>query len=206
MYHTIDKKIETIFPTVVVGYKNKNHLEMNSKILDLLEEEIFDISFDGICPDQTRNNHLEKVEKYSDFFDWIQICLDDYKNYFNLQTEKLKVSLSWVNRSISTSEHRVHCHPNSFISGIYYLNSKPAPTYFHSPVTSKRTGIVVLSDSILDSNIWQHPANAGELILFPSWLEHNTFPQSFEGYRYTISINVMPVGVTNQGINIENIY
>lgn len=206
MYHTIDKKIETIFPTVVVGYKNKNHLEMNSKILDLLEKESFNVALNGAHPDQTTNNHLERMKEYSDFFDWVKICLDDYKNYFNLQTEGLKVVLSWANKSTKNSEHRIHFHQNSFISGVYYLNSKPSPTYFECPVVSKRTGIVVLSDSILDANVWEHPAKEGELVLFPSWLEHKTCPQEFDGYRYTISINVMPVGMTNPGTLIECVY
>lgn len=202
----MDKNIEGVFPTIMVRYKNKNHLEMNKKIIRLLEKESFVISPDGICPDQTRTNHLEKVKEYSEFFDWVQTCLNDYKNSFNLQTEKLKVSLCWGNRATKNSEHRVHCHPNSFISGIYYLNSTPAPTFFESPIVSKKTGVVVLSDSHLDANILVNPSNEGELILFPSWLDHHTRPCPFDGYRYTLSINVMPVGVTNAGTHIENIY
>ena len=55
----------------MVRYKNQNHLEMNKKIIRLLEKESFVISPDGICPDQTRTNHLEKVKEYSEFFEYV---------------------------------------------------------------------------------------------------------------------------------------
>ena len=60
-----------------------------------------------------------------------------------------------------------------------------------------RSGIVVMSDSKLSQNIWQCPSEAVTLILFPSWLEHFTMPSQYDGTRMTISINVMPVGLTS---------
>lgn len=200
------RNIGAIFPTIVVGYENENYLSMNSKLLKLANEEEFYPSKYGYDPEQTKDNHLENREEYSEFYSWVQTCLDDYKEHFNLQTEGLRISLSWMNKGTQYTEHRAHYHPNSLISGIYYISDSPSPTYFECPVTVKRTGVVVISQSALDHNVWTCPAKAGELVLFPSWLEHYTEPQPFDGHRYTLSLNVMPVGLTNPNTLIECIY
>lgn len=200
------RNIAPLFPTIVVGYENENYLDMNTKLLKLLDKEEFYPSKYGYDPEQTKDNHLENREEYSEFFSWVQTCLDDYKEHFGLMTEGLRVSLSWANKSTQYTEHRRHYHPNSYISGIYYITDKPSPTYFDCPVTVKRTGVVVVSQSILDHNVWTCPSATGELVLFPSWLEHYTEPQPFEGNRYTLSINVMPVGITNKNTLIECVY
>ncbi len=204
------KIIQTLFPTTIVGYKNENHVSINSKLLDLIsKEEFFTSNYNnsqrsGYGPDQTKDYHLQNRKEYSQFFSWVQSCLDDYKESFKLHTEGLKISLSWINRGNQYTEHRSHFHQNSYISGVYYISDQPSPTYFECPVTVKRTGIFVMSD--LDYNTWVCPATAGQLVLFPSWLGHYTKPQPFDGVRYTLSLNVMPVGLTNPNSLIEHIY
>ena len=37
----LEKKIAEVFPTVVVGYANKDYLKTNSKLLELMEVEEF---------------------------------------------------------------------------------------------------------------------------------------------------------------------
>ena len=61
-----------------------------------------------------------------------------------------------------------------------------------------------MSNSKLSQNIWQCPSEVGTLILFPSWLEHFTMPSQYNGTRMTISINVMPVGLTSRAENLDN--
>jgi uncharacterized protein (TIGR02466 family) len=201
----LEKKIAEVFPTVVVGYANKNYLKMNSKLLELMEVEEFHGEQGVLHPLQTKDNHLERREEYRFFYDWIDECLEDYRQEFKLMTEKLSVSLSWANKSEQLNEHRAHYHPNSWISGIYYITDNPTPTYFETPLPGK-TGIVVQSEGMLSANIWRCPASTGELVLFPSWLEHFTEPSTFPGKRITISLNVMPKGVTSPLGLIEHTY
>lgn len=201
------KNIAEVFPTTVVGYGNQNYLKHNSKLLDLFETEKFtDINSNISHPKQTVDSHLEKREEYSEIYSWFRECLEDYRTSFTLDTEELKIVLSWANWSNQDTEHRSHVHPNSWISGIYYVTDSPSCTYFENPVMQRRTGIVVQSGSILDANIWKCPATTGELILFPSWMEHFTEPAEDQKKRITISFNVMPSGRTSKAGLIENYY
>ena len=200
------------FPTIIVAYKNPDYLKHNFKLSALLEDEPCteaqgpkNKEGNALHPRQTLDSHLEKREEYSFFYDWVRECLKDYHEHYKLQTENLRICLSWANKSPKMNEHRGHFHPNSWLSGIYYVSDGCTPTFFESPVSQRKTGIVVKSDSVLDHNTWQSPSETGCLILFPSWLEHYTAITEFGGTRITISLNVMPQGLTSDSL-IENTY
>ena len=72
----LEKKIAEVFPTVVVGYTNKDYLKTNSKLLELMEAEEFHGEQGVLHPLQTKDNHLERREDYRFFYDWyISICM-----------------------------------------------------------------------------------------------------------------------------------
>lgn len=198
----MNKKVAQIFPTTMVCYENPNYLDTNTNLIKVLKSSEFYEGMHGVS--QTSDNHLHKDPDYKELFDWIQGCLDDYKQMFNYACDGLAPTISWVNKSTSESEHREHTHPNSFLSGIYYITENPSPTYFESPNTEAfRNGIVVMSNTPLEQNVWTCPASAGDLVIFPSWLSHWTEPQDFEGERMTMSFNIMPTGVVNKQTLME---
>ena len=53
---------------------------------------------------------------------------------------------------------------------------------------------------------YQVQVEEGDIVLFPSWLEHFTEPSTFSGKRITISLNVMPKGITSPMGLIEHTY
>ena len=200
---TLKNEID-IFPTTVMVYRNDKYLNINSKLMELIDKEettgpqgIKNADGMSLHPFQTLNTHLHEKEEYAFFYDWVNACLIDYYHTYRLSTEGLRINLSWGNVSSNINEHRAHVHPNSWLSGIYYCTPNCPPTYFDTPLPHSKYGIVVMSDSKLSQNVWQSPSEVGTLILFPSWLEHFTMPSSFQGSRMTISLNVMPVGLTS---------
>ena len=207
-----------IFPVAVTMYRNEKYLSMNSKLMELIDQEetsgpqgIRNKDGQTLHPLQTKNTHLHEKEEYAFFYDWVNACLENYHQTYRLNTEGLRVNLSWANISPKMNEHRPHVHPNSWLSGIYYCTPNTPPTYFDTPLPHSRHGIVVQSESKLSQNVWQCPSEIGTLVLFPSWLKHFTMPTTFEGTRMTISINVMPVGLTSSPAStsfglIENVY
>lgn len=198
---SLEKKIAKIFPTTVIGYDNPNFSALNSKIIVQLETEAY--TPPPHQPYQTVDNHLEQRKEYEELFDWFELCIEDYRNYFQFHCEKLKIVLAWANKSDENGSHRMHVHPNSFLSGVYYLSDNLSPTYFEDPRYQIRSGWLVATNHPINDNVWTCPSETGSLVLFPSWLPHYTVAQPFEGVRYTISINVIPVGATNKGSLVE---
>lgn len=197
----LPKKVAHTFSTTVVGYDNPNFAEMNQRIIQQLETEAY--TPEPHQPFQTVDNHLELRKEYKELYDWFDIVLEDYRRTFEYRCEKFKIILSWANKSDQYGSHREHVHPNSFISGIYYLSENPSPTYFEDPRFQIRAGWFVATNHPINNNVWPCPSETGSLVLFPSWAPHYTEAQPFEGFRYTISFNAIPVGKTNQGSLIE---
>lgn len=201
----MQKKMSNIFATYVLGYDNPNFLTHNEQIKNHLNN--LDFSQDKIQPYQTIDNHLEKHEELKSFFSWVEICLEDYRRTFKYNCDSFKIILSWANKSDKNGGHRSHVHPNSFISGIYYVSDELTPTYFEDPRYQTRTGWMVGSYNFINSVVWECPAETGTLVLFPSYLSHYTEPSdTLKGWRITLSFNIIPSGISNQGTLVEFSY
>jgi uncharacterized protein (TIGR02466 family) len=180
-----------------VGYDNPNFQTMNKQLIEELEK--LELTPGPHQPFQTIDNHLENNPAFSEFNKWISLCLEDYRRTFRYHCDEFKIILSWANKSDQNGAHRMHVHPNSFISGIYYVSENPSPTFFEDPRYQIRSGWLVATEHEVNNNVWPCPSETGTLVLFPSWLPHYTDAQPFEGWRWTISFNAIPVGATNKG-------
>jgi uncharacterized protein (TIGR02466 family) len=193
----MNKKVAKIFPTYLLGYDNPNYVDQNKHIIEVLDKEAFTPGPQQ--PWQTLDNHLESRSDFKEFFTWVYECLEDYRRTFMYHCDEFKIVIAWANKANQAGAHNMHVHPNSFISGVYYVTENPTPTMFEDPRYQLRSGITVASHSQMESKVFEGPSEAGLLVLFPSWLPHFTESSKFDGIRYTISFNVVPAGATNKG-------
>jgi uncharacterized protein (TIGR02466 family) len=196
----IHKKMAAIFPTHVLGYDDPKAEENISTILEFIDKEKW--TPPPHQPSQTINNKLHKCPELQNFFKWVHLVLEDYRRTFKYEAEEIKVNLAWCNKSDSEGAHQQHVHPNSFISGIYYLSENSSPTCFEDPRYQTRSGLWVAGHTELTWKEWHCPSERGTLVLFPSWLPHFTTqdPNIPAGdFRFTLSFNTLPYGVTNAG-------
>lgn len=111
---------------------------------------------------------------------------------------EIAITQCWLNVNRPGERHHRHHHPNSFISGVYYLDSSPdaGGIVFHRP------GLLELEPAKLRGtpftfDIWKEPPETGRLLLFPSRLEHSVEPNQSGRDRLSISFNTMfrgPIG------------
>lgn len=118
----------------------------------------------------------------------------------------LYVTQSWVNKNAKDTQHSPHTHPNSFISGVFYLTDNPAPTVFSQRVNHMfplDMPCVVENEYNQRFRKYQiNPDKKGQLILFPSSTEHfvPSNPSSIE--RMTLSFNTWARGSAGSVHNI----
>jgi uncharacterized protein (TIGR02466 family) len=90
--------------------------------------------------------------------------------------------------------HRAHCHPNNFLSGVYYLRVHPgADTInFHDPRVQSRVVRPPVVELIAE-NTDQVVVSVvdGTLLMFPAYLEHSVDANRSREERISISFNVM---------------
>ena len=140
-------------------------------------------------------NIIDKVDpKFS------QEILKEANSYFyqidgKNDTWKLYMDNMWINVTFPGGNNVEHIHPNTFLSGVYYVTTPDScgrigfkhpcsfteydwkPQYFNH--LNKITGPTQYMDT-----------NPHMLYLFPSWLSHYVEPNKSESNRISISFNI----------------
>jgi uncharacterized protein (TIGR02466 family) len=120
--------------------------------------------------------------------------------YVHLQghrVERVQIGNSWGNTLKRDEPIHMHTHPNSYVSGVFYLTDG-VPLNFHNPLQTEdlfmvRPLVEWKEDNEYTWQVLKVPIRAGYVILFPSKLKHHV-DKSDTDYRYSIAFNSMPVG------------
>ena len=105
-----------------------------------------------------------------------EFCLDAL-NQFTIQVFgnqiDLRITQSWLNIAKKNEWNHRHHHPNSFISGVLYVETTELDKiFFHNP---EKRHYLHNSEifTLHNSDDWWMPATKGSLLLFMSSLEHS---------------------------------
>lgn len=109
---------------------------------------------------------------------------------------QLRITQSWGNYTTPGQYHHKHAHPNSLVSGVYYVQTNPGldRIYFYK---SGYQQIKFPTDTYnnFNSESWWFDAVQGQLILFPSYLEHMVQSVTEDKVtRISLSFNTFPTG------------
>ena len=185
-----------ILPQSIAKFKCTS--EITSSILELLSNEQWFFYSDRQRNSRTINVQLNKDIRYNILFDWIYDCLQELKDTLGFNCDELKVVQSWGNKSETGQYHKEHSHPNSFVSGIIYLNDSESGTIFNMDniwTNSSYSNIRLWNPDSDSHKIYhQQSAIAGDMIIFPSSLSHAVDINISDDIRYTISFNAFPSG------------
>jgi len=90
--------------------------------------------------------------------------------------------------------HHQHKHPNSFISGIFYVksNANKDKIYFYKN-QYQQLSITTKNYNLYNSESWWLEVETGDLILFPSSLEHKVATVETD-LRVSLSFNTFLKG------------
>jgi uncharacterized protein (TIGR02466 family) len=106
----------------------------------------------------------------------------------------LEITACWATVLASGAAHKLHSHPNNFLSGVYYLRTSPgADTInFHDPrrqAAAIRPPVKALTAENTDQVVVR--VSDGTLLMFPSWLEHSVDATTSGEERISLSFNLM---------------
>lgn len=143
------------------------------------------------------NKQLKSLHKF---------CLESANNFFHeLWKPKKELNLyitqSWVNYTAKGQFHHKHAHPNSFISGVFYVNANEQTDKIHFFSDNKhhinQIRVFPTEYNPFNSESWWLSAGTGKLVLFPSSLEHMVEAVTTEEERISLSFNTFikgPIG------------
>jgi len=152
------------------------------------------------------------ILKSSNLQSWIQDQINDYSINCLATKQKLKITQSWCIRNKNQSAKLFrHIHPNSIVSGAYYINCSEVSSCLRiepqSCLNSDRRILWEYDDNLFQDQpwLWQYYEffpKIGRLYIFPSNLYHYIESKSNIDNRCVISFNTWfssPIG------SIENL-
>lgn len=146
----------------------------------------------------TTNTELHEDTQLANLVEFFNKSIELYFEEMSIDCQSFEITHCWANRSgEGEAYHHFHYHPNSFLSGVFYLTSGGGGnTVFkseHRPQLAPNTK----KDNMWNILRFEATPEAGKLILFPSHLDHKTEPHTAADHvRYSIAFNVIFKGWT----------
>jgi uncharacterized protein (TIGR02466 family) len=113
--------------------------------------------------------------------------------HWDLTKISLEIKSCWAIVNGKMASNTVHNHPNSVLSGVYYLQApeNSGVISFADP----RPAAQMLLPPITEYSLWTLPKisykpQAGTMLLFPSWLLHGVEMNMSEELRISLSFNI----------------
>src|SRR5688572_28052193 len=145
----------------------------------------------------TSYNSASRMHRVSPVFAALERRIDKHvrafarRLQFDLSERRLVMTDCWVNIMPRHVVHGLHLHPLSTLSGTYYVKTpKGCPGLkFEDPRLERFMAAPPrLPDSRRDNRPWVVlSAEAGELLLFESWLRHEVTPNPVSAERVSVS-------------------
>ena len=121
--------------------------------------------------------------------------------FLRIGHDVFEITGCWATVLAQGAAHKVHSHPNNFLSGVYYVRVDAGADQinFHDPrrqAAVMRLPAVELTAENTDQVVVR--VRSGTLLIFPSWLEHSVDANPSPAERITVSFNVMLSSFTEQ--------
>ena len=182
----------SVFPTAVQIYKYENSIDKELNYIENLpyKEQVGNANF------KSKDSYLTKHEQLKDLKIFFKECIDDYCNVISNSDQRLVITQLWANKNPPGAKHHEHIHPNSIISGVFYLRQdKSLPPIQFSKSNQHSLKLDPKKYNTFNAEIFLLPCTAGELILFPSDLRHSVPVNVGKEERISLSFNTFSIDV-----------
>lgn len=138
----------------------------------------------------------EITRQWPDLEQALQAAVDDFSTRIMGFTDRPEICISWLNESRRGESTHQHQHPNSMISGCWYWDVVgTSEIHFHKqPTGSLGTWVIKLDErpTQWNSENTSITVTEGDLLLWPSYLQHSVPEHPGPGTRRSLAFNTMP--------------
>ena len=200
------------------GYKMLNNKKLQANLISLFANPVM-IAKETFDMDEETKKYIENLPKQpnrgggGNLYTQDTYILEDSKlkklkdyvsNYINFYFYELMsvnktrcqiyITQSWFNYNKKETKHHPHSHPNSIISGVFYLDDNQAPITFHRENRTINLDLMLNDFNEFNSSNYSISTKKNTLIMFPSKLTHGVQSNESEKERISLSFNTYVKG------------
>jgi uncharacterized protein (TIGR02466 family) len=137
---------------------------------------------------------LHELEEFWDLVSCVHRVVPGILRFLKVGYDAYEITACWATVLAKGAAHKMHQHPNNFLSGVYYVRTNPgADTInFHDPRNQSgiiRPPVVELTAENTDQVVVK--VKDGTMLVFPAYLQHSVDANASDEERVSISFNIM---------------
>ena len=190
----MEATINGIFPTpIYISKLNRELTSLELKFVDKSKKDFY--KNDGNIT--SNNNYILNEKPFVNIKKELDLIVQDYFDKVISPANNITpyITQSWLNYTEKNQYHHKHSHPNSLVSGVFYINCHKEHDkikFFHDRYKTIR--LEVKDWNIYNSESWWFSVKTGDVILFPSSLIHMVETKQGDNTRISLAFNVFIKG------------
>ena len=175
---------------------------------DLTEEEKSYLLSQEHAPNMGNTTSKERFILQNDSMVNLKKFIEESVNaYFQeiiapVKDTSLYITQSWVNYSKQGQWHHSHEHPNSILSGVFYVQSDGVDKINFEKNNYEQISFPTEKYNVFNSKTWWLEATQGRLVVFPSSLRHSVSQVETDHTRVSLSFNTFARGMIGSSENL----
>lgn len=184
-----------LFPTPLFVFKLHDCELINDRLLQVIsQQKLLDKqgqSVSNVLGWHSQGN-LFALEEVKPFRELVDGAIAEVAAAMGYESVRIKAANCWANVNPKYASNKIHDHANCLFSGVYYVKAPKdcGNLMFYDP-RSARTFYkpAVQNYTAYTADAIAHIAEAGLLLIFPSWLRHGVEPNMSDEDRISVSFN-----------------
>lgn len=201
----MEATINGIFPTpIYISKLDRTLTQLELKFVDKNKKDFY--KNEGNIT--TNNNYILNEKQFSNVKKELDLRVQDYFDKVISPANNITpyITQSWLNYTETNQYHHKHEHPNSLVSGVFYINCDDKfdkIKFFSNKYQTIKTE--VKEWNIWNSDSWWFSVKTGDIILFPSSLTHMVENKQGTNTRISLAFNVFIKGTVGNNKNLTEL-
>ncbi len=156
----------------------------------------------------SNNNYILNEKPFANIKKELYLRVQDYFDKIISPANNITpyITQSWLNYTETNQYHHKHAHPNSLVSGVFYINCHEE----HDKIKFFNDNYKTIKLEVKDWNIWNSeswwfPVKTGDIILFPSSLTHMVETKEGTNTRISLAFNVFIKGTVGNNKSLTEL-
>lgn len=198
-------EIMPIFPTPV--YKTRLGRELTKKEISFINKTKLNV-YRNEGNTTSNDTYIINNKIFKNLKKEINLIIKDYVDkIISPQTDvSFEITQSWLNYTEKNQFHHKHQHPNSLISGVFYINcDEKFDKIKFFKYGYNAINITPKVWNLFNSSSWWISVKTGDIILFPSSLTHMVETKEGDNTRISLAFNVFIKGTIGNNKNLTEL-